>query len=171
MLARKIARGMPDRRFSLPSSELSHAVSLTFLWPIQLPAHLICREKSPIGRKIESFKLQDFRGAQSTWAVGRIAIRSSLFVGTECPRRNCTARGWRNWPVNTGRRKSGCRHRRQRRIRCRNGSLCPPRRSSFQFLRSVHSSPICSARFARLKFRPRQRAGHSLSRPCRRSPD
>lgn len=51
-----------------------------------LPVHGVAEEKSPIGRKIESFKLQDFRGAAidlGQWQDRDLIVVA--FVGTECP--------------------------------------------------------------------------------------
>ncbi|HEY2250598.1 MAG TPA: redoxin domain-containing protein, partial [Planctomycetaceae bacterium] len=51
-----------------------------------LPTLGIAAEKSPIGRKIESFKLQDFRGAAidlDHWKDRNLVVVA--FLGTECP--------------------------------------------------------------------------------------
>jgi thiol-disulfide isomerase/thioredoxin len=59
---------------------------LTLLIAVAVSAGLRAEEKSAIGRKIEHFKLQDFRGAAhelKEWADRDIVVIA--FLGTECP--------------------------------------------------------------------------------------
>lgn len=62
------------------------ALTLALLFAVTLAVCLRAAEKSAIGRKIENFELQDFRGAAhelKEWADHDIVVVA--FVGTECP--------------------------------------------------------------------------------------
>src|SRR5258708_11017203 len=74
--------------FPITWSRLLRFLLLTFAlaFVVCLPIRGGAEEKSPIGRKIESVKLQDFRGAAidlGQWQDRDLIVVA--FVGTECP--------------------------------------------------------------------------------------